>query len=357
MTSILHISPYHAGSHAQWTRQITTRIDVKWTVLTLPGRFWKWRMRGVVPYLALSNAEALSRDYDAVLATSYVPLAELKGLAPSLAKCRTYLYFHENQFAYPVRVPREWDTHYAVTQLTSALAADRCLFNSAWNRDSFLDGARQWLKKMPDAHPPGWIDTVADKCEVLPLPMSLPDVPLVPREPGPPVILWNHRWEFDKAPEVFFDALDVLAKEGVDFRVIVCGQRFRKIPEAFERGRERLGDRVLHWGFAESRDAYLALLQRADIAVSTAIHEFFGVAMLEAAHYGARPLVPDRLSYPEIFPAEFRYPEGGFLESLRDLCGRTDLRASRRELTAPYGDALVERYRRLLTDAPERRPI
>ncbi len=348
MTSILHISPYDGGSHAQWTRLLTRRIEADWTVLTLPGRFWKWRMRGIAPWLALAKSEELNREYDVILATSFLALAELRGLAPALARSPTYLYFHENQFAYPIRVPREWDTHYAVSQLTSALASDRCLFNSAWNRDSFLDGARQWLKKMPDAHPPGWIEAVAAKSEILPVPMELSEDPVLPRQSGPPVILWNHRWEFDKVPEVFFDALKTLADEGVEYRVIVCGQRFRKAPPAFEEAAVWLGDRVIHWGFAESREAYESLLQRADIAVSTAIHEFFGVAMLEAAHFGARPLVPDRLAYPETFPPQYRYPEGGLVDALRDLCGREDNRADRRQLTAPYGDDLVERYRALL---------
>ena len=256
MRRILHITPYDGGSHAQWTRLLSREIEAEWTVLALPGRFWKWRMRGVVPYLHLKHPDVLNQAYDAVLATSYVPLAELRGFAPNLTKCPNYLYFHENQFAYPVRVSREWDNHYAVSQLTSALVADQSLFNSAWNRDSFLDGARQWLRNMPDAHPPGWIDAVAEKCTVYGVPLDLADVEFKPRGNGPPVILWNHRWEFDKAPEVFFEALAALAAEGMDFRVIVCGQRFRNAPESFESGRELLGDRVLHWGYAEDRGAY-----------------------------------------------------------------------------------------------------
>jgi hypothetical protein len=41
--------------------------------------------------------------------------------------------------------------------------------------------------------------------------------------------------------------------------------------------------------------------------VSTATNEFFGLAMVEACYAGASPLVPDRLAYPEIYPASFRY--------------------------------------------------
>jgi glycosyltransferase involved in cell wall biosynthesis len=106
------------------------------------------------------------------------------------------------------------------------------------------------------------------------------------------------------------------------FRVIVCGQRFTRIPPVFDRARELLGDRLIHFGFAD-RSLYYDLLGSAHIAVSTAEHEFFGVSMIEAAHYGAYPLVPDRLAYPEVFPDLYRYrtlPE--LVERLADLCGR-----------------------------------
>jgi hypothetical protein len=60
-------------------------------------------------------------------------------------------------------------------------------------------------------------------------------------------------------------------------------------------------------GSPKSRAEYAALLASADIAVSTAANEFFGLAMIEASYAGCFPLVPDRLAYPEIYPTEFRY--------------------------------------------------
>ena len=103
-------------------------------------------------------------------------------------------------------------------------------------------------------------------------------------------------------PERFFDLLDRLRDGGVQFEVAVAGENFRRIPAEFEEARRRLGDFIVHWGFVPDDRAYLDLLRRADLVVSTAIHEFFGISILEAIAAGAFPLLPQRLSYPELIP-------------------------------------------------------
>jgi glycosyltransferase involved in cell wall biosynthesis len=140
------------------------------------------------------------------------------------------------------------------------------------------------------------------------------------RGKGPPVLLWNHRWEFDKGPEVFFDALKVLAGEGLDFRVRVLGENFQAQPTPFLEAREFLGSRLLDFGFAEEREDYVAALRNSDIVVSTSRQEFYGIAVLEGVYCGSRPLLPRRLSYPELFPGEYLYEgDGDFPRALAEL--------------------------------------
>lgn len=84
---------------------------------------------------------------------------------------------------------------------------------------------------------------------------------------------------------------------------MVLGQRFRDGAAVFDAARGRYRDRIAHWGFVEDRKVYSAWLASCDVVVSTAIHEFFGLSVLEAVAHGCFPLLPDRLSYPELLPA------------------------------------------------------
>ncbi|MDP6619760.1 MAG: glycosyltransferase, partial [Nitrospinota bacterium] len=138
--------------------------------------------------------------------------------------------------------------------------------------------------------------------------------------PGPPTILWNHRWEFDKAPEVFFEALFRLQADRLRFKLIVCGETHQIKPKIFLEAKRRLRRRWVHFGFEPSRARYARWVSESDIAVSTAIQENFGLSVVEAMYAGCYPLLPRRLSYPEILPAEFH--AGHLYDGPEDLCAR-----------------------------------
>ncbi len=49
----------------------------------------------------------------------------------------------------------------------------------------------------------------------------------------------------------------------------------------------------------------MQFLKQGAIVVSTALQENFGIAVVEAIRFGCLPLLPMRLSYPEIIPDEY----------------------------------------------------
>ena len=241
-----------------------------------------------------------NQSWDLLFCSDMLNLAEFVALAPGeIAGLPKVVYFHENQLTYPVRVEDERDCHFAVTNLTSALAADAVWFNSHFHMDSFLGALARFLRSMPDYQPVGAIEKIRIKSSVRP--PGIDDFPSRrERKPGPLRILWAARWEHDKNPEDFFEAIGILKAQDVRFRLSVLGQSFRDQPEIFTWARNDLQDRIDHWGYLESREDYRRALCEADVIVSTANHEFFGIGLLEAIAAGAYPLVPQRLSYPEI---------------------------------------------------------
>jgi len=137
-------------------------------------------------------------------------------------------------------------------------------------------------------------------------------------------VVWNHRWEYDKNPDLFFRALFELDERGVEFRLIVLGESFKESPPVFEQAQQRLAHRLAHLGYAADRERYWRLLQEGDIVVSTALHEFFGLSVLEGIAAGCFPLLPNRLAYPELLPlslhAECLYrTDEEFADRLEDL--------------------------------------
>jgi len=316
------LSAYRSASHAAWTDWLQRRMDhVRWEVLELPGRHFAWRIRGN----PLSWIDRLPAGLpDRILATSMVDLATLKGLHPRLASIPTIYYFHENQFAYPVG-PRQHQSppgmprgflEPAMVQLYGGLAADRLVFNSAFNRDSFFQGIDELLSRLPDQVPTGIVDRLQTRSQVLPVPIR----PIAPaREKDARLIVWNHRWEYDKCPDAFAEAMLALAGNGVDFRLALLGPRHEKNPpSALVRLTQALSERIVADGRVDS-SRYRQILGRAGILVSTAIHEFQGLAVLEGASAGARPLVPDRMCYPEQYPPEYLYPAGNIDELVRRM--------------------------------------
>ncbi len=307
---ILLLSAYDAMSHRIWREGLVeTFSNFNWTTLTLPPRHFGWRIRSNGLTWAYSQQETLNRHHDLVIATSMCDLTTLRGLMPALAKHPTLVYFHENQFAYPKSEKAYPSIEHKLVTLYTALAADRVLFNSEFNRTTFLDGSKALLEKMPDGVPAGIIEHLHKRSETLPVPLD--DSWYRNRASRDKnevfTLLWNHRWEYDKAPERFLRALLKLTATGRDFRVNVIGQQFRDTPPIFHEIRPALEAHIDTWGTIKDTERYRKILRQSHIVISTALHDFQGLAVLEAVASGCIPIVPDRLAYRETIDTDFRF--------------------------------------------------
>jgi glycosyltransferase involved in cell wall biosynthesis len=307
---ILALEPWLRGSHegflAHWSER--SRHDVR--VIGLAARDWKWRMRSAAFELARRLLQESIEAPDVLFASDYVDLPALYGwLAPHWREIPCIAYFHENQLTYPERPdeePRERDLHFGFTNMMSALRASRVVFNSRFHRDEFARASSELLARMPRPNPRAALAAKLAAAHVI-----APGIDLEAIELGaggdrraPLRVLFNHRWEHDKDPLAFLAAVRDAARNGARLELVLLGESFETLPPGAGERHDELAPVGEERGFVADRAHYASLLRSCDVAVSTARHEFFGVAIAEAMAAGCTPLVPRRLAYPELVPSE-----------------------------------------------------
>jgi len=306
---VLLLEPFFEGSHKQWAEGYQRHSEHQIEILSLPGLHWKWRMHGGAVSLAARFLESDIKP-DVILATDMLDLATFQALTRTrTANIPCAVYFHENQLSYPWSpndpdVAQGRDNHYGFINYTTALSADKVFFNSEYHRTSFLQALTELLRRFPDHSEIGNVELIEKKSKVLPLALDLKSLDVKePVEKGElPLILWNHRWEYDKGPEEFFKVLFELSEEGIEFELAVLGEQYSRSPKIFDEAKERLSKHIVTWGFQKDRKEYVQWLHRADILPVTSIQDFFGISVIEAMYCSVHPILPDRLAYPEHFP-------------------------------------------------------
>jgi hypothetical protein len=90
-------------------------------------------------------------------------------------------------------------------------------------------------------------------------------------------VIWPHRYNADKQPKI--------AEElKTDFNMIITAK------------------------MGLNKEAYYRELASSKVIFSCALHENLGISIMEAVLSGVIPVLPDRCSYAEMYPAEFLYP-------------------------------------------------
>lgn len=312
--NILAFETHDSGSHRQVRRAIEKHGRHDWRWVTRPGRSWKWRMRtGAAELVQEAHRSGLLGSGgwmpDVIFATSLISMGDLVALLPpGLRSLPSVLYMHENQVAYPVRTEMgaggERDLHFPVTNFMSMLAADLVLWNSRWNMDSFCSGIGEVIGHCGDGMLQESITTIRNRSDVAWPPVEDPGLKIRGEEVlhNTPVIVWPHRWEHDKGPEELLELARKTRAGGMKLEWILLGECRGEVPGEISTFLDEFKADVIHAGYIENRSDYLEMLSRADWVLSTARHEFFGMAVAEAILAGCLPWLPGRLSYPEITP-------------------------------------------------------
>ncbi len=329
------LEPFYGGSHKQWIDGYKQHTQHEIELYTLPDTFWKWRMDGGAIEIAKQFLDR-EKNCDLFLGSDMLDantfLSLVRKASPDISY---YMYFHENQLSYPWSSQerhRDWKRrYYGMINYRSAVAADKCFFNSDFHMKSFLQDLEEELQRSPDYKTLWSIDALREKSSVLPLGMSVQYIYEYAKawreesvEDASPLILWNHRWDYDKRPDKFFNVIRRLDEEGYNFRLAVLGEQLDVTNKIFEEARERFHERIEHWGYVESYEEYIKILSQCSILPVTSEHDFFGASVIEAVTCGVIPVLPRRLVYPEHFP-ELKYGElyyentGDLLDKLRHL--------------------------------------
>lgn len=92
------------------------------------------------------------------------------------------------------------------------------------------------------------------------------------------LVVFPHRIDDEKQPNLFRDAMKQIQKDYPEWSYIITTEQNL------------------------SKEEYYKILAKSKIVVSCALQETWGIGTLEACHYGCIPIVPNRLSYVEIYP-------------------------------------------------------
>lgn len=305
--NVLLVEPYYTGSHKYWADNLVARSCHNVKLHTMPGRHWKWRMKGAAVHLADLYNEAEFTP-DVIICTSMMDVSLYKSLiAMSGPLPPIMLYMHENQLTYPFSSKEKRDQedfHYGFINIKSCVVSDRVIFNSHYHKNVFLAASESLRKRLPDYKSSKQFN-IEKKSEVIYVGIEMDEVhdcsSVVTNHP---TLLWNHRWDEDKNPDLFLRLCHYLEAEDIDFNLILLGGNSSSSPnKVYSEINNRFSKQILHSGFVD-KSLYFNLLSQSSILPVTSNQDFYGISVLEAIYNGVTPLLPSSMVYEEFIPME-----------------------------------------------------
>lgn len=174
-----------------------------------------------------------------------------------------------------------------------------CLFAGTWDPYDFLTqkGMGYWAKGLEES----WF-RIVDKFFLAT--KFHKDLILKSRDVDPKkLIVTGHPMFYERTPKSYYDKKNI----------VIFPHRLdpEKNPQIFDEVALYESDEV--WSFIKTKEVtktkeeYFNLLDDARISVSFADQETFGFAMIESLFANCLPIVPDKLSYSELYSADFKY--------------------------------------------------
>jgi len=117
-------------------------------------------------------------------------------------------------------------------------------------------------------------------------------------------VVFSSRWDKEKDPDFFMSLANYVLQERPDVRFIVCtGQSELKSNDQslLIRAAKMAETYTNRFVIATSlrKAGYYSILNKAHVQFNCALQDFVSYTLLEAAYYGAAPLYPHRLTFPD----------------------------------------------------------
>ncbi len=337
--NILFVEPYYGGSHKLFLDQLIIELEQRnhqCHSIKLSAKKWRWRFLSSHFQLAeMVNNNFLNSPPEIIVCSSLMDTASFKGLLlPHFQKTAIITFFHENQMAYPINESAENRKDqiklrkytYPLVHLNQILGSDGLLFNSKYNHQSLFEGVEKFIRKMPDANPKKLIEKAKKKCFITGLGLKMNETisEPIPWDKRPMRILWNHRWEYDKNPNEFIKLFQNLVKKNKHLELDILGEdRSGEHTDTFLEFKDRFPGHIKTFGGLKEREDYINQLGKSRLLPVTSHHDFFGLSVVDAILNGVIPLLPRRLSYPELIPVNLH--QKLLYSDFKELCKKSSL--------------------------------
>lgn len=166
---------------------------------------------------------------------------------------------------------------------------------------------------------------------------------IAPVEKRKNIIIFSHRFDIEKRPNVFMSLMEELWEKRKDFKVIITTSR-KKFRSNSKKMIRQLNNSKFPFEIKEnlSKSQYYQELAKAKVFVSTTIEENFGYCLLEAIIFGCAPVVPNNFAHPEILENDNRFLYDNQKETLEKISKMLDNPISCKKYANKYDDSLKE---------------